>query len=266
MQSAFKDGDTIIVAGGDGTKMQAMNAALRSNLDVQFGLLPYGNYNDLADKKLSALDIAQRNFNTTLLHPMTVDVNGNYLLHSPSYLTLGFTALAAARFSEEQTRELIKQLPRPLRKLGNLAGLASAYFELHGNKLPPFHTSESEVVRKAVSDILLLNSKRAGGIIKSHPDYALGDYFGYHEANVGNIPASLPFGLSALVGHAIADHLTDVRINFIEPSTVPIQPEGEFRVLDNVTSISVRKNPADRVTVLRSRQLQFNRRENKLAA
>jgi len=253
MQSVFKDGDTIIVAGGDGTKMQAINAALRSKVDVQLGLEGYGNYNDLSDKKLTALDIANKDYTTTVLRPMTVEVNNDYLFHSPSYLTMGFTAHAAAKFSQEQTRKNIEQLPQSMRMLGNLARLAATYFELHSYKLPPYHTSESPVVRDAVSDILLLNSKRAGGIIRSHPDYGLEDYFGYHEANVANILASLPFGVSALAGHAMADHLTDIQIEFEQPSTVPIQSEGEFRVLNGVSKISVYKNPADRLKILRAR-------------
>lgn len=256
MREVFRPGDTIVVAGGDGSKMQAVNAVERNRQqrETQLTFLPFGNYNDLADRNLSILDIANRKYDISSINPMTVEADGEYLLHSPSYLTMGFTALAAARFSEEQTREVIKQLPRPLRKLGNLAELATSYFDLHDYKMPEFHTSESPVVRKAVSDILLLNSKRAGGIIRSHPDYAREDYFGYHEANVANIPASLPFGFSALAGHAIADRLPYVEVNFEQPSTVPVQSEGEFRVLDGVSNITVHKNPADRLTVLRVRK------------
>lgn len=256
MREAFRPGDTIAVAGGDGTKMQAVNAVERNGLqqDTRLAFLPFGNYNDLADKNLNISDIALRNYSTAYINPMRVETDGEYLLHSPSYLTVGFTALTAARFSEEQTRAAIERLPRKLRKLGNLAELGASYFDLHDYKLPQFHTSESPIVRKTVSDILLLNSKRAGGIIRSHPNYAMEEYFGYHEANVDNIPASLPFGLSALAGHAIADRLAGVGIIFEQPSSVPIQSEGEFRMLDDVSSIFAYKNPADRLTVLRARK------------
>lgn len=251
MRRLFQSGDTIIVAGGDGTKMQAMNAVLREQLTgTQLGLLPYGNYNDLADKHLGVSEIINQRYATSQLNPMTVDVDGEYYRHAPSYLTLGFTALAASRFSSEDTREMIEHIPLHLRKLGNFAQLASSYFQLRSEKLPPFHTSESDIVRMAVSDILLLNSKRAGGIIRSHPDYAREDFFGYHEANVANIVASLPFGLSALAGHAIADPRRETRITFERPSTVPLQSEGEFMELHDVSEIFVYKNPKDILTIM----------------
>lgn len=251
MRKVFQRGDRAIVTGGDGTKMQAMNAVCREQLtDIQFGLLPYGNYNDLADKHLDIHQIINQRYTTSPLSPMTIDVNGEYYRHAPSYLTLGFTALAASRFSSEDTREIIKRLPLHLRKLANIAELAISYLQMSREKLPTFHTSESDIVRSAVTDILLLNSKRAGGIIRSHPNYAQEDFFGYHEANVTNIFASLPFGLSALAGHAIADPRRETRITFERPSTVPLQSEGEFMELHDVSEIFVYKNPKDVLTIM----------------
>ena len=44
----LKDGDFVIVAGGDATGVIASNAILKSGKDVSLAVLPYGNFNDLS--------------------------------------------------------------------------------------------------------------------------------------------------------------------------------------------------------------------------
>lgn len=48
LSKCLKDGDIAIAAGGDATASVTVNAILKSGKDVTLGVLPYGNFNDLA--------------------------------------------------------------------------------------------------------------------------------------------------------------------------------------------------------------------------
>lgn len=255
MRNAFRDGDQIVVAAGDGTKSQAMNAVLRDELsDVRFGLLPYGNYNDLGEKGSDILKIIEHRDEIRQIHPLTVEVNGEYWRHAPAYMTLGFTARIAEQFDDGPARDHLKKLPPHLRKFGNLAMLGVDYFKLREEKLPAFHTSESPVVRHAVTDILLLNSRRAGGIIRSTHDYATSDMFGFKEADVSTILKNIPYGVGSLMGDAKPDGIAaTLTINFEGPSTVPVQTEGEYSQLTDVSTIHVHKKPSESLNIIRTK-------------
>lgn len=251
MRTVFQDGDTIVVTGGDGTKMQAINAALSSGLtDVKFAMLGYGNYNDLAEPSLRIEDILAGRTQSRTIHPLSIDVNGKHERWAPSYATLGFTARLAAGFSNEAIRQHLTGKGALVRKLGNLAELGKGYFDHRHHKLPAFHTSESPLVRATATDVLLLNSKKAGGIIRSAENYGAGDFFGYREVDVSTIAKNLPFGLASLAGHAPADRVESMRILFEQAASVPFQSEGEFKWLDGVHELFAYKNPADIVTLL----------------
>lgn len=251
LREVLQSGDTVIVTGGDGTKMQAANAALAANLEnVQFAMLPYGNYNDLATRNLSIDDIISGNVERYTVHPLSIEVNGTFERWAPSYATLGFTALLAETFSQPATREKLTGHTAVHRKLGNLAELGAGYFAHRDTKLPPFRTSKSLHVHRAVTDVLLLNSKKAGGIIRSHDAYGALPYFGYREADVSTIMKNIPFGLAALAGRAPASRVSEMRIIFEHATSVPFQSEGEFKLLDNVSDIFVYKDPGAALTLL----------------
>ena len=48
LKQFLKNGDLVIAAGGDATAAVSANAILESGKDVTLGVLPYGNFNDLA--------------------------------------------------------------------------------------------------------------------------------------------------------------------------------------------------------------------------
>lgn len=258
MRTVFRDGDTIVIAGGDGTKMQAINAALASQLhDTSFAMLGYGNYNDLAEKSLCIEDIVAGQTQSRTIHPLSIEVNGIHERWAPSYATLGVTARLAAGFSDEAIRQHLTGKGALVRKLGNLAELGKGYFGHRHHKLPAFHTSKSPLVRSAVTDILLLNSKKAGGIIRSAEDYGAGTFFGYREADVSTITKNLPFGLASLAGHMPADRVSEIRIWFEQAARIPFQSEGEFKWLDDVHELFVYKNPDAAIHLLE--QANFER-------
>ena len=252
MREMFLNGDTILSAGGDGTTMQVANAVLREgHTDTLIGPMGYGNFRDLG-KEQDPLRLLDSSAEVVESHPMTIDVNGSYLRDAPGYMSLGFTALAASRFGSVESRSRMRNLPEFAKLTASIGQLGVDYFNMRAQKLPAFHTSLSPVVQRAVTDIIAINSRQVGRIIRSTPDYAAGDLFGFRTNNVSHIVPNLPFGIMALAGHAPTSPVRAMSVQFEKPATVPFQTEGEYVELHNVSQIFVYKDPGKVLRLLRS--------------
>lgn len=250
MRDVLRNGDTILSAAGDGTAMQVANAVLRNeHHDSQIGFLGYGNFNDLSRDQRDPVKLLEGT--PVPLYPLTIDVNGQYWRDAPGYLTIGFTAIAAAQFGSTTSRERQQNLPENLKLLASLGQLGTTYFQERHRMLPPFHTSESLIVQRAVTDILAVNSPRVGRVIRAK-DYSAGDDFGFRTADISTIPKNLPFGAQALLHRAPAEALDDIAVHFEQPVSVPIQSEGEFAQLTAIDTVHIYKDPERVLTILRT--------------
>jgi hypothetical protein len=255
MRSIFQDGDTLLCAGGDGTVMQVANAVLRNNhLNTRVGYLAYGNFNDLAGRTRNPLELLNPAAQIAERYPLTITVDGRYWRDAPGYMTIGFTAVAASRFAHPEVREHMKRAPEWAKLAASIGRLGITYFHDRRTFLPPFSTNESPIVHHAVTDIIALNNRHAGRIIRSETDYGTAATFGYHTADVSTIAKNIPFGLRALSGHAPLAPLSHLAIDFQTPASLPIQTEGEFAELTDVTRICIYKDPAKVLRVLRAAQ------------
>lgn len=253
MRDFFRDGDTILSAAGDGTGMQVANAVLREGHNqTRIGYLGYGNFNDLAHGQRSPLPLLSPNAQSVENHPLTLQVNGEYWRDAPAYMTMGFTAVAASQFGNTETRQNMRDMPEWAKLAASMGQLGMTYFKERSTYLPPFSTSTSPLVRRAVTDVLAINSRTVGRIIKSQPDYPATDMFGYRTNDVSTILKNLPFGLLSLAGHAPASQVRELRLSFESPSTVPVQTEGEFARLKDVSELFVYKDPAKVLNLLRA--------------
>ncbi|MBP6038025.1 MAG: hypothetical protein KA604_01675 [Candidatus Saccharimonas sp.] len=253
MREFFREGDLILSAGGDGTTMQVANAVLREHhADTLIAPLAVGNFNDIAGAQRNPIALLSPDAHVETIHPLTVDVNGEYWRDSPAYVTLGATAVLAGSFGNTDSREAMRQAPEWAKLAYSIGQLGVNYFKVRGDTLSPFHTSQANTVRHAVTDVLLINNRRVGRIIRSDTDYSAGPVFGYREANVSHILPNLPFGLRALAGKTPADVVSEIRIMFEHASSVPIQSEGEFTQLHGVHEIFVYKDPAKTLRLVRA--------------
>ncbi|QQS21761.1 hypothetical protein IPM09_04560 [Candidatus Saccharibacteria bacterium] len=251
MRNTFQDGDIILSAGGDGTAMQISNAVLREgHTNTLIGPLGYGNFRDLG-KEQNPLQLLDSSAHVVDAHPMTIETNGRYLRDAPGYMTLGFTAMAASRFGASASRERMRNLPEWTKLAASIGQLGMDYFELRDRLLPAFHTSQSPLVQNAVTDILAINSRQVGRIIRSSTDYPAGSTFGFRTNNVSSIMPNIPFGLRALAGRAPAHPTNHLTVYFEQPSVVPFQTEGEYDELHDVTELFVYKDPAKVLHLLR---------------
>lgn len=256
MRDFIRDGDRIVVAAGDGTSMQAVNAVVREgHKESALGFLPFGNFRDLASvHPLRTADLIPSVGGSPLsietLQPLTLDVNGEYRRDIPSYLTMGWTALAASQFGSQESRERMKSAPESFKLLNSLWQLGGNYLAHRGEFLPPFHTSLSPLVQEAVSDVMAVNSPRVGRIVRFPLPFGSMDEFGFRQINVFSLREAIPFGLKALASRADTELIKDIDIVFESPSDVPIQTEGEFEYLEGISSLSIRKDPTRAVKVL----------------
>ena len=254
MRDSFQEGDTILSAAGDGTAMQIANAVLREgHQNTRIGVMGYGNFRDMGQEQ-DPLKLLDSSAQTVDIHPMTIEVNGTYLRDAPAYMTLGFTALAASKFGAAGSRERMRYLPEWTKMAATLGQLGIDYFKMRDRKLPPFHSSLSPRVQRAVTDVLAINSAQVGGIIRSATDYGRTDTFGFRTNDVSSVAPNLPFGLMALAGHAPATPVYGASIRFEQPAIVPFQTEGEYAELQDVSRIFVYKDPKKVLHFLRPEQ------------
>lgn len=248
----IETGDTILPAGGDGTMLAVSNAFLANGAEnVAIAPLAYGNFNDMAGKQTDPLDVIGPDALRVLHTPLSIEVNHKLWRYAPAYLTLGFTARAAAAFEQENSRAKLKSLPRALGMAANVLQLGTAYFEHRNLLLPAFHTSHSTVVQQAVTDVLFLNHDQAGRIIKSRIPYGETAEYGYIQRDVRKITSNLPFGFAALVGRTPAEQLQDETLTFTRPASIPAQTDGEVSQLEDVSNIRVFKDTSRPLTILR---------------
>lgn len=242
----------VLSAAGDGTAEQLINATLRSEKDLELGLLPFGNFNDMAsahmDKDQTVLHLLDAP--TVELHSMTVDVNGEFWRHAPAYITLGLTARIAAGFDNPKSREAMKAASKPERVVRRLGQAVGDYFKFSQESLPAFRVNGGEIIDGS-TDVAASNNTVAAGMIRARDSYYDNDYFGARaDLNMGNILEAAVFGTLSLTGRSPLERMQAMRLSFEQASSVPIQTGGEFQQLHNVNEIFIYKDPKNVVKIL----------------
>lgn len=250
--SQLCDGDMVISAAGDGTAAQVSSAVLDSGADAEIGFLPFGNFNDLASSHMgpkdSVLDVIQAQAVDVI--PLSVALDGELWRYTPSYMTIGWTALAASKFNAKDLRKKLRFTPRALRIAVSMAQLADSYFRDRPEDLPPFTTTERPTLSgQPMTDILAINSPHVAQLVRLQEKFYDGLEFGYKEIHMAQFLHNVPFGLQALTSGAPLDIVkNELSIHFDQPvHNLPVQTEGEIDHVD-MQDIAITKNPE---TVLR---------------
>lgn len=246
------DGTHIISAAGDGTSTQVVNAGLRAELDgAVYSFIGYGNCNDLARGERNPLAVLQGDHHTVTHQPLSVEVNGELWRYAPGYMTLGLTALIASSFAGAASRERMRHTPPHTKLVRSMGQVATTYLHTHDTYLPPFATNLSADEQAGLTDVMMINSQCMGRLIRSSIDYPQTDFFGYHQADFSSVWKNIPFACSAIAGHTPAERITDITLNFREPTTILAQTEGEHAALPAVSTIRTYKDPAKAIRVVR---------------
>ena len=278
LKKILKDGDLVIAAGGDATAAVTANAILESGRDVTLGVLPYGNFNDLArtlgtmkfnDIKMAiegglsrgsgawqgederhdpcgdrGRGRAPRKATSITLYPLDIIVDGKHWRYATCYVTMGMTAEAVELFDEPKFRKYMQKGHKSSWR--SYLALAKWYFKnRHKKQFIPDFKLNGTLQPKKTSDYAAVSGRSMCRVMKGGNDYLKPVVFRSVTDRLANF-----WRLSKLMAISIFSRTpgTETKgdtIDFLQPATVELQAEGEYEVFENVKTIRVEK-PADK--------------------
>ena len=238
----LKDDDLVISAGGDATGVIASSAILKSAKNAILAVLPYGNFNDLS-RTLGVKDlngIFDTEFGCQSLYPLEIYVDGKFFRYATCYVTIGMMAEAVHIYDQPKMRKILKT--KRGRDIGSYTNLASWYFKHRHKKqfLPDFKLN-GVLQPKKTSDYASINGRYMARVMRGGDYYKTAKTFRSKTDRLTNF-----WRLFKLMAKSILFHIpgTDTKndiLEFLEPATVELQAEGEYKTLENVKTIEIRK-------------------------
>ena len=247
----------VISAAGDGTAEQLATAALQKK-GLTLGILPYGNYNDTAlshmDKNQTVLDFVRDDVALVERKPMTIEINGEHVSETFSYATFGLTALIAAGFHDQASRERMRTASPMRRSILRYGQAGIGYLKHAGNTLPDFQANGNET-QSGRTDLAFANNPTVARLLRFEDTYFDKDYFGVRtDLDMKSLHDLATFGIPSLFGKAPLDRTETMRVQFERTAhQLPFQSGGEYQEID-ADSIFVYKDPNKKVAYLHPRR------------
>lgn len=269
LKKILKDGDIAIAAGGDATAAVTANAILESGKDVTLGVLPYGNFNDLArtlgtmkpedifktgrvtdmegvprESRAGEENVRQDPPHIKKLYPLDIIVDGRHWRYATCYVTMGMTAEAVELFDEPKFRKYMQKGHKSSWR--SYLALAKWYFKnRHKKQFIPDFKLNGTLQHKKTSDYAAVSGRSMCRVMKGSDDYLKPVVFRSMTDRLANF-----WRLSKLMTISIFSRTPGIEtkgdtIEFLQPATVELQAEGEYKVFKNVKTIRVEK-PADK--------------------
>ena len=250
LAKCLKDGDTVISAGGDATASVTLNAIIKSKKDVTLGVLPYGNFNDLARTLgmmtseemlgwVTGMSIPDR---THPFYPLIIKIDGAFWRYAACYVTIGMTAEAVAIFDDPKIRAKMQKGHKSSWR--SYLQLASWYFENRHSKtfLPSFKLNGVEQPHKT-SDYAAMNGKSMSRVMKGGNDYLNPTTFRSETEKTISFPKLFALMAKSILHRVPGHDTTSDTLEFEAPSTITLQCEGEYHTFTNVKKIEIKKDP-----------------------
>ena len=250
MAKILKNGDKILVAGGDGTAHIASNAVAFSGKKIQIKYTGFGNFNDYAcsfskNTPQAAVRALEKGETVSVLRPLEIFINGEFYRYAPLYATFGLTAEATEIFDLPKIRNHLKKIKnRNLRHLLSLAEAAKFYFKnrkKHILKITKIETDgEAFEIRDKITDVAFMNGPRMARVMRSKINKTDSENFGFTAMNSGDFRANIPFLVKGIFGHIPLKHVKNTKIEFKKPSKIALQIEGEVYRITDVKTLEVK--------------------------
>ncbi len=237
----LKDGDLVISAGGDATGVISANAILKSGKDVCLAVLPFGNFNDFA-KTLGTKSLDDIfGHQPSNYYPLEIFVDGELFRYATCYVTIGMMAEAVSIYDKPKMRKILKTANG--RNVGSYTNLASWYFKNRHKKvfLPDFKLN-GELQPKKTSDYAAVNGKRMARIMKGGEDYKSSTLFRSETDRLTNFWRLSKLMFKSILFRIPGSETKGDEIEFLNPATVEIQAEGEYKTLESIKKIEIRKS------------------------
>ena len=236
----LKDGDFVVSAGGDATGVIAVNAILRSGKDVTLAVLPFGNFNDLS-RTLGTKEFTDIFNDSIKYYPLEIIVDGKLFRYATCYTTIGMMAEAVHLYDSPKMRKTLKTASG--RNVGSYTNLAGWYFKNRHKKvfLPEFILN-GKLQPKKTSDYAAVNGKFMARVMKGGEDYKNPKVFRSETDRLTNFRRLFKLMLKSLFFRIPGSETKGDVLEFLEPATVELQAEGEYKTFENIKKIEVRKS------------------------
>ena len=243
LKKVLKNGDLVIAAGGDATAAVAANAILESGKDITFAALPYGNFNDLAHTlgTMRFEDIFEGADSTQKLYPLDIIVDGEHWRYATCYVTMGMTAEAVELFDEPKIRKKMQKGHRSSWR--SYLQLAKWYFKNRHKKtfIPKFKLN-GELYGRRISDYVAVNGRFVSRVMKGRDDYLNPKNFQSEVEKITSFPRLFMFMAKSIMSRVPGNKTDGDLIEFLEPATVELQAEGEYKIFKNIHKIEIKKS------------------------
>lgn len=251
MAKGLRDGDIILVAGGDGTAHIATNAAVISGQkNLRFKYTGFGNFNDYAQSfSRNSGRAAIESFRTgeikDIIKPLEIRINGEFFRYAPLYTTLGLTAEMAEIFEGKRLRRALKKVRgRNRRLILSLTAATRFYFKKRKAKTLQIRriTLDSQSfpnITSPATDLVFMNGPRMARIMRCAKNRHTPDTFGFAVLNASQLFKNLPFLISGIFGKIPLKRIKSAKIEFLKSANIWIQIEGEAVKLKKVKTIEI---------------------------
>lgn len=236
----LRDGDLVISAGGDATGIIASNAIIKSKKDVTLAVLPYGNFNDLSRTlRTKQLEDIIKNQNIQKFYPLNILIDGQHWRYATCYVTIGMTAKAVSIYDQPKMRAKLKKSFG--RKISSYTDLSKWYFKYRRECILPEFKLNGKLQPKKTSDYAAVNGRSMARVMKGGEDYRDPKIF---RSETDRLTSS--YRLFKLMTKSIFSRIPgsstkgDI-LEFVEPSTITLQAEGESETIENVQKIEIKK-------------------------
>lgn len=269
LSKLIKDKDIVISAGGDATGIIASNGILKSGKDATLAALPYGNFNDLSrtlgtksfkdifalgdwgssseDHKLgrAPLSVPEKEMSehptTGKLYPLEIIVDGKLFRYATCYVTIGMTAEAVKLYDKPTMRKKLKKSFG--RNVSSYTELASWYLKnRHKKQFIPEFKLNGVLKHKKTSDYAAVNGRSMARVMKGGEDYKDPKIFRSETDRLTNLWRLTKLMTKSVLSRVPGSETTGDIIEFLDPATVEIQTEGEWKKFENIKKIEIRKS------------------------
>ena len=243
LSRVLEGGDLVLTAGGDATAIIAANAILESGKKVTLAVLPYGNFNDLSRTLRTKTfdDVFLSGATARNFYPLEIIVDGKFFRYSTCYVTVGMMAESVGLYNEPEMRRKLKKTFG--RQVTSYTELAKWYFKNRKKHvfIPEFKLN-GVLQPKNTSDYAAVNGRSMARIMKGGEDYRDPKYFRHKIDHLTNIYRLIKLMFESVISRIPGSATDGDTLEFVNPSAVALQAEGEGKVFENIKIIEIRKS------------------------
>jgi len=250
LAKVLDDGDLVVSAGGDGTATITLNGVMLSKAkDLKLGVLGYGNFNDMSRALgmrdlLEIVKVAEGGGEGRLADAWGMEclVNGEHWRWALCYFTVGLFAESCAVFEKKDNRRELRTGKRGL--VYSVWLLKKWYFKNRKRKfLENFVLTRAGQEKRfeGMTDYMAVNGKSMARVMRGGKWFLDEESFLGETRNLRGLGGLLRLMIGSILRRIPGAETCGDKLTFDKPTGVMIQAEGEYKRLEGVETIEIRK-------------------------